>query len=114
MTKAAREARKNIPSLGFPEEFWDRDGDYFCRPRPDLVAVVIGPPNALSVEISHYRSDLYHKEYLASYPDVLEYGPTFGHLYFSWLRYNAVAYWDDIDCPLQAMAIIQHYLERTT
>lgn len=101
---------RNIPSLGFPEEFWDHEGDYFCRPRPDLVATVVGSRGDLAVEINHYRSDLYEKEVHDVHPEVLEFGPTFGYLYYSWLRANGIAYWEDVDCPLQALMLIQHYL----
>lgn len=31
-----------LPPLGFPDEAWDADGDYYCRPHPKLIVAVLG------------------------------------------------------------------------
>lgn len=105
--------KRNMPSLGFPEEFWDRDGDLFCRPRPDLVATIIGRAPSYTLEMNRYNDQLLPNEKEDHlHPEVKRLGPVFGHLYYSWLCSNGIDIWEGVDGPLHALAIIQHFLSQ--
>ncbi len=85
---------RNVPLLGFPEEAEDKDGDYICRPRKDLIACVyrsgFGDNGDYIVSIVRWRRG----ESLSD----------------AWA--DAPALFDcRADCALQAQACIQHYMD---
>lgn len=110
------EQKRNVPSLGFPDEFWDDEGDLFCRPRPDLVAAILGDSTLWSVEINDYSPIFFERELaqkergLVHAEEIRRRGPLFGRMYLSWLRQLGPYYVDNVDGALHALAIIQHFL----
>lgn len=87
-----------VQALGFPEEWWDVDGDYFCRPHPDYVAAVIANESGTSmwVDITTYRPDP---------PSASSHNT----LFRCWFHHRELVS-TEADCPLQAQAIIQNFI----
>jgi len=86
---------KNV-LLGFPEEMIDRGGDYFCRPHPDYVAAVL---------IMHRSGSSLNVD-IAPKPD-----GNFKSVEDEW-QHSGASVIDvyNVDCPLQAQAIIQNFI----
>lgn len=88
--------KQNVPALGFPEEAWDNEGDYVCRPREDIIACVI--------KLSRWNG----YEYDVS---IVPYVPGGGSISEIWAASGPDIAQYYVDCPLQAQACIYHYLE---
>jgi hypothetical protein len=103
--------KKVVPSLGFPEEMWDEDGDYLCRPRPDLIACVVGLLWGGRLDVSFVR---WHAEDSAFWRCRAE-----GRKEDDPRPYSLEELWGcqpdmagfETDCPLQAQAVIQHFID---